>query len=100
MFRYRFCPHLRTDLSEAILKHFPETATPESDSNWGYHRAFEQVPGSIKVTVKEGSGNFTYTNEFWSDGVHPKGIKMLAELLSKVRHDLGSMPIAVDNLLK
>jgi len=100
LFRYRFCPHLQNKLSEAVLKHLPDTVNPESDPNWGYHRQYEQAPGAIKVVEKEGSGDLTYTNEFWADGVRPKGLRVLADIFSKAFQDLGGSPVSVGNLLK
>ncbi len=100
LFRYRFCPHLRTELSEAVLRHLPDTVVPDSDPNWGYHRQYEQAPGAIKVVEKESSGDFTYTNELWADGVRPKGLRAFADILSKALQDLGSSPVSVNNLLK
>jgi hypothetical protein len=100
LFRYRFCPYLRAELSDAVLRYLPETVVPDSDSAWGYHRQYEQVPGSIKVIEKESSGDFPFTNEFWADGVRPKGLQVLTDILSKAFQDLGGSPISVDNLLK
>ena len=99
LFRYRFCPHLRTDISGSILKHLPETITPESDRDWGYRRGYEQVPGSIKVIEKEVSSSFSYKNEYWSDGVYPKGSNGLKDILTKALRDLGGFPTTVDILL-
>ncbi|MFQ5913117.1 MAG: zinc ribbon domain-containing protein, partial [Nitrospinota bacterium] len=100
LFRYRFCPHLRTELSETILKHLPDAVSPDSDPNWGYHRQYEQVPGAIKVVEKETSRGFTYKNEFWADGVQPKGLRALADVLAKAFQELGGSSISVNNLLK
>lgn len=100
LFRYRFCPHLRTDLSEAVLRHLPDTVIPDSDPGWGYHQQYEQLPGSIKVVEKESSSGFTYTNEFWADGVRPKGVRVLADVLSKAFQELRGSPVSVNSLLK
>jgi len=100
LIRVRFCPHLQNKLSEAVLKHLPDTVNPESDPYWGYHRQFEQTPGAIKVVEKEGSGDFTYTTEFWADGVRPKGLRVLANIFSKVFQELGESPFPVGDMLK
>ncbi len=49
---------------------------------------------------KESSGDFTYTNEFWADGVRPKGLQVLADVLSKAIQELGDSSLSVNNLLK
>jgi hypothetical protein len=100
LFRYRFCPHLWAELSEAVLKYLPDTVLPDSDPNWGYHRQYEQAPGAIKVVEKETSGSFSFTNEYWADGVRPKGLRVLADILSKAFQELGRSPVPVASLLK
>lgn len=100
LFRYRFCPHLRADLSEAVLRQLPETVAPDSDPNWGYHQQYEEVPGAIKVIERESSSGLTYTNEFWADGVRPRGLRVLADILAKAFQELGASPVAVNNLVK
>lgn len=99
LFRYRFCPYLRMELSEAILKHLPDTVTPDSDPNWGYHQQ-DEAPGSIKVVVEESIGDSTYTNEYWTNGVYPKGHRVFSDILSKAFRELGGSTVFVSNLLK
>jgi len=100
LFRYRFCPHLRAELSEAVLRHLPDTVLPESDPNWQYNRQYEEVPGAIKVVEKDRSDGFVLTNEYWSDGVRPKGLRVLADILSKALADIGGSEMSVQHLLK
>ncbi len=40
------------------------------------------MPGVVKVVQQERSSGMTFTNEFWADGVKPKGFKVLAEILT------------------
>lgn len=100
LYRFRFCPYLKTQLSEAVLKHFPETVFPGSDPNWDFHHQYEEVPGAIKVIQKEGAGGFSYSNEFWADGVRPKGLTALASILSNAFRDLSIAEPSVKALLK
>ena len=100
LYRYRYCPYLKTKLSEAVLKHFPETVVPESDSNWDFHQQYEEVPGSIKVVQKESSGDFSYSKEFWADGVRPNGLAALSDLLSSAFRELSIAETSVKALLK
>lgn len=100
LFRYRFCPHLQSDLYEAVLRHLPDSVVPDSDPNWAYHRQYDQAPGAIKVVEKEGSGVLTYTNEFWADGVRPLGLRALADVLSEALQELGNSSVSVKDLLK
>lgn len=100
LFRYRFCPHVRSEMAEAVIRHLPDTVLPGSDPNWQYSRQYEAVPGAIKVVEKDRSDGFVYTNEYWSDGVRPKGLSVLAGILSKALADIGGGEISVQNLLK
>lgn len=100
LFKYRFCPHLRGELAEAVIRYLPDTVLPGSDPNWQYSRQYEEVPGAIKVVEKDRSDGFEYTNEYWSDGLRPKGVRILADILSKALADIGGGQICVQNLLK
>jgi len=100
LFRFRFCPHMKTKLSEMVLRYLPETVDPESDANWDYHKQYEEMPGAIKVIQKERSDGFTYTNEFWTDGVSPKGIGALSDIMTKVFRDASMPQTLVKALLK
>ena len=70
-------------LAEAVLRHFPDQAEVTPDSNWKYSRAYETLPGAIKVIEREGSGDLAYTDEYYADGVRPKGHAVLADILKK-----------------
>ncbi len=89
LYRYRFCPHMRTELAEAVLRHFPDKVEVTPNGDWKYNRTYEALPGTIKVVEREGSGEFTFTNEYYSDGVRPRGYTVLADLLRKAFHDCG-----------
>lgn len=83
LYRYRFCPYMRTQFAEAVLKHLPDQVEVTPTSDWKYSRAYETSPGAIKVTEREGSGDFVYTSEYYADGVRPKGYGSLADILKK-----------------
>lgn len=100
LYRYRFCPCLNTKLSEAILRHLPDIVEPNSDQNWDFHQQYEEVPGAIKVVQKERSGAYTYSNEFWADGVCPKGLTALSEIMTEAFRDLNMTQPTVKALLK
>ncbi|EFK11225.1 conserved hypothetical protein [delta proteobacterium NaphS2] len=100
LYRFRFCPYLKTSLSSAVLKYFPETVNPETDPNWAFHEIYEEVPGAIKVVQKERSDGISYTNKFWSDGVRPKGHRVLDEILTYAFQDLSVTSTSVEALLK
>ena len=59
-----------------------------------------RLPGAIKVVEKERSDEFTYSNEYWSDGVRPRGLKVLADVLAKALADIGVQGVSVQRLRK
>ena len=100
LYRYRYCPNMNTSLAEAVIRHLPDTVSPETDSNWAFNEKYEEVPGAIKVKQKDKSDGFTYTQEFWSDGVRPKGLKVFADILIKAFKDIGMPASTTTALLK
>ena len=100
LYRYRYCPYLKTQPSKAVLKHFPEIVVPGSDPNLDFHYQYEEVPGAIKGVQKEISDGFAYSNEFWADEVRPKGLTVLSSILNHAFRDLGIAEIQVRSLLK
>jgi len=98
--RCRHCPHLNASLPEAVLRHLPDVVVPGTDKNWDYHQTYEEVPGAIKIVRKEQSEGFTFSDEFWADGVRPKGLSALADILAKAFHDAGIDPELVRMLTK
>jgi hypothetical protein len=100
MYRFRFCPHVDIRLAEVVLRLLPDHVAPENDKNWKYHKNFEEVPGSIKIVERQGTGDYAYTDEFWADGVRPVGHRVLDEILSQAFKELGISQITVSALLK
>ncbi len=97
--RFRFCPHLETALSEAVLKQFPETVTPSSDPNWNFKKRHEEVPGAIRIVVKERSDGYVYA-EFWSNGVYPQGHKVLEQVFTAAFDEIKMKTISPKELLE
>ena len=79
---------MNTELAKAVIHYIPETVSPASDPNWTFSRHHEAVPGAIKVTETEKGSGFTYTDEYWSNGVRPKGLQVFVEILSKAFQEL------------
>lgn len=81
--KVRMCPYIKQNLIQAILDNFPLTVNVELDKDWSYKRAYEEVPGAIKVIEKSDSEYFGYENEYYSDGVRPIGFNYLKKLLQE-----------------
>jgi uncharacterized tellurite resistance protein B-like protein len=99
LYRYRFCPYMRTQFTEAVLKQLPDQVEVTPTSDWKYSRAYETLPGAIKVIEREGSGDYVYTSEYYADGVRPKGYGILAEILKKALDECQVTDIQVGALL-
>lgn len=99
LYRYRFCPHMRTQLAEAVLKYLPDQIEVTPNGHWKYNRAYEQLPGTIKVVEREGSGDYVYTTEYYSDGVRPKGYTVLSDVLKKAFNECKVTDIVATALL-
>jgi uncharacterized tellurite resistance protein B-like protein len=99
LYRFRYCPYLNTKLTESVLRHIPETVVPGTDANWEFHQNYEEVPNAIKVVQKDRNPGFTISNEFWADGVRPKGLQVLADILTKAFQDMGMESGSVKSLI-
>lgn len=100
IFRFRYCPYMNTRLFELVLQGIPDVVVPRADSDWDYHQSYTEVPGAIKILQQERSSGMTFTHEFWADGVRPKGLKGLGEILMKAFTDMKEDLSPVKALLK
>lgn len=85
----RYCPYLREKLVDAVLRALPDEVEVSSKGAWRYSRGFEEAPGSIKIVEVERAGGFEYKSEYFADGVRPKGIEVLEEVLRKAFVEAG-----------
>jgi hypothetical protein len=89
LFKCRFCPYLRFDFVEAVIKEFPESITPQDNKNWEFQRDYEESPGAVKITEKTGKGGYSFTDEYYTSGVAPKSVKPALEILRKAMEACG-----------
>ena len=99
LYRFRFCPYMRPSMIEAVLKSLPEKVEVIPNGSWKYNRYYEEAPGTIKVIEKQGSGDFTYTSEYYSDGVRPVGLTVFNDVLKKAIRESQCTDLSVTNLL-
>ncbi len=81
--RFRFCPYLNQKFVEAVVVSIPERVEITENGPWKYNSVYEETPGSIKVVEREGAGDFVYTREYFADGVRPRGLAPLKEILTR-----------------
>jgi hypothetical protein len=99
LYRFRFCPHMRSTMIEAVIRNLPNRVEVTANGPWKYSRCYEELPGSIKIVEKQGSGSFTYTNEYYSDGVRPVGLTIFSDILKKAIQESQCADLSVTNLL-
>lgn len=99
LYRYRFCPHMRTQFTEAVLKHLPDQVELDSKGDWKYARSYETLPRALKVTEREGSGDYAFSSEYYSDGVRPRGFGCLGDVLKKALDECKASDVRVGSLL-
>lgn len=81
--RFRFCPYLNQKFVEAVVVSIPERVEITENGPWKYNSVYEETPGSIKVVEREGTGDFVYAREYFADGVRPRGLAPLKEILTR-----------------
>lgn len=98
--RFRYCPYLRTGLIDAVLHALPDDVEVSPRSAWKYSQSYEEVPGCIKVVEVERSGGIEYKNEYYADGVRPKGLGPLEDVLRKAFAEAGIADVTVAQIAK
>jgi hypothetical protein len=97
--RVRLCPHLRPKLIEAVFSRLPDRASVGKGQEWTYKQSFQETPGSVKVVEQHGDGEFSYTREFFSDGVAPSGFKLAKGILQDALKSCGMSDVDVQQIL-
>ena len=90
--RFRFCPYLNQGFVDAVLSAFPDRVEITDNGPWKYNNVYEELPGSIKIIEKEGEGEFSYTREYYADGVRPRGLLPLQDILTKAFYSADDKP--------
>lgn len=100
LFKYRYCPHLRFDLIEAVLKEFPdEVMASQKGGLWGFKRDYNESPGALKITERSSQDGFTYTDEYYSSGVVPNSIEIAMKILKKAAESCGFKSTEIKGVL-
>jgi hypothetical protein len=97
--KFRYCPHLRIQLVEAVLRALPDEVEVSNQGPWKYSQGHEEAPGSIKVVEVEPSADFSFTREYWADGVRPRGLGILEEVLKGAFAEAGVTDVTVRELV-
>jgi hypothetical protein len=98
--RFRFCPHLRPTLVDAVLRALPDQVEITPKAAWKYSQAYEETPGSIKIVEVRKEGDFEFKEEYFANGVRPKGLGILEEILKKAFAEAGVSDVTVPQLTR
>lgn len=97
--RLRFCPHLRRDLLQAVFQLLPDRIRVSDREGWKYKESYEQTPNSIKIVQKTTQDGFSYTNDFFTDGVVPVGFEVAKAILKRAFSQCGITDVDVRAIL-
>lgn len=93
LFRFRSCPHLNLAFAEAVVDLLPTPVKVDGSDDWTYSRTYDESPGAIVVRETNKSEGYTWSSEFYADGVRPKGFRVFVEVLTKAAAKVGRTDI-------
>ncbi len=97
--KFRFCPYLRPPLIEAILRRIPNQVEVTAGGPWKYSHSYQEVPGSIKIIEVEKSGDLEFKQEYFADGVRPRDLTVLSDLLNAAFAEAGVTDIRFNQIV-
>lgn len=96
LFRYRFCPHLNTNLVQTILELLPnEIEVSAISEEWSFRSASERVPGSVTISENHNDWSSTYS----VFGIQPRGNKFAIRILKEAFNRCGIQEPRVNDFL-
>lgn len=87
--KFRFCPYLRVPLIESVLRRLPDQVQVSDRGSWKYNHSYQESPGSIKVVEVETSGGMEFKEEYFADGVRPRDLTVLSDILKAAFGEAG-----------
>ena len=81
-----------------VLDLLPNEVRVSKRTGWKYNENYEEVPNSIKVVEKQTEDGYTYSNEFYADGVRPVGHMVARDILKRAFKACEIGDINVDEL--
>lgn len=98
-FRWRFCPHLRRDLLQAVMTRIPDQVRVGERTGWKYKENYEQTPNAIKIVQTRKEDGYSFTNEFFTDGVKPVGFELAKSILKQAFAECGISDVDIRTIL-
>jgi hypothetical protein len=97
--KFRYCPHLRSALIDAVLEGLPNDIVVSQNPYWKYKQCYDEVPGSIKVVEVKKDGDYSYKQEYFSDGIVPRGLGAAEQMLVAAFNKVGVRDVSAKSLL-
>jgi hypothetical protein len=102
LFRFRYCPHLNSNLIQTILELLPNEieVSPASDE-WCFRSSSEKVPGSVIIYESHGEpgDGVSWSSTSTVFGIQPRGNKFAIRILKEAFCRCGINEPKVDDFL-
>jgi len=100
--RVRMCPSIRFNFIQSLLDHLPETIDLKINKNWEYKVSYNESPGAIRIIEKNKCKIFGFENddEYYSDGVKPKGFNYLKQLVKSCAKESKEIIPAIEQFME
>ncbi len=98
--RFRFCPHIRLKLIDAVIAALPVEINPSQNPGWEFKHAYNDIPGAEKIVEIERQSGMEWKNEYMVFGVQPKGLVALKAIWEEAFLLAGIRDVKVSDLLK
>ena len=85
---------------DAVLNVLPDKVEVTDKGPWKYGHSQEDVPGSIKIVEVNKSDGYEFKNEYYADGVRPRSLIYLEEILQKAFADAGISNVKASDLVR
>jgi predicted RNA-binding Zn-ribbon protein involved in translation (DUF1610 family) len=103
LFTYRFCPHINTNLIQAILELLPnKVEVSPSTEDWRFRTGAETVPGNVTIHEQHGErgAGVSWSATYSVFGVEPHGNQLARKILQEAFNRCGMQEPKIDDLLK
>jgi hypothetical protein len=97
--KFRFCPYLRGPLIDSVLRRLPDQVEVTDGGAWKYSQNYQETPGSIKIAEVERSNGVEFKHEYFADGVRPRDLTVLSDLLKVAFTEAGITDIRPNQIV-
>ncbi len=98
LFTVRFCPCLRSQLVKKLLDLLPDEVRVSEQAGWRYSETYQQGPQSIRISQTQRQDGFSFSREFFADGVRPVGYTVARGMLEAALKECGIADVSARDL--